>query len=81
MNDKKTFPLSLDFEGRRYNGEIEASEERGKNGAPIFFRITLDGKFFAYLCCGDFGWKERDDLPRPKGLIDAIGQYILDHYE
>ncbi|WP_431210066.1 hypothetical protein ACQ86N_28865 [Puia sp. P3] len=70
----------MDFEGKHYEGEITPSEEKGKNGMPIFFRVVLDGKFFAYLCCGDNGWKERDGEGQPKGLVGEIGGYIGEFY-
>lgn len=81
MNTDKTFPLNLDFKGRHYQGRITPSEEIGKNGMPVYFRITLNGEFFAYLCCADNGWMEKDGGDRPKALISAIGEYIKHFYE
>ena len=81
MNTDKAFPLNLNFEGRHYQGRITPSEEVGKSGMPVYFRITLNGEFFAYLCCADNGWMERDGGGRPKALVNAIGEYIKDFYE
>ena len=81
MDNEKSFRLSLDFEGQHYEGSVTPSEEKGAEGMPVFFRVTLGDTFFAYLCCGDYGWKERDGKGKPKGLIDAIGNYILEYYE
>jgi hypothetical protein len=81
MNTDNTFPLSLDFEGKHYHGRIIPSEELGKNGMPVYFRVTLDGEFFAYICCADTGWMEREGHNKPKALVNAIGAYIMDFYE
>ena len=81
MNTDNTFPLSLDFEGKHYQGKITPSEEKNKNGTPVYFRVTLDGEFFAYLCCSDNGWMEKEGNTRPKALVNAIGEYIKDFYE
>jgi hypothetical protein len=81
MSNDNSFPLSLDYEGKHYDGTITPSMEKSQKGTPIFFRVTLDGQLFAYLCCGDKGWKEKDSAGQPKGLITAIGNYIFDYYE
>ncbi|HEY4111421.1 hypothetical protein [Puia sp.] len=83
MNDEKTFPLTLDFAGQHYTGRITPSTETGKSGMPVYFRVTLGDKLFAYLCCGDNGWSEKDPsgADRPEGLVKAIGNYILEFYE
>lgn len=81
MNTKKTFPLSLDFQGQHYVGTITPSEDVGKNGMPVYFRVLLGDQFYAYLCCTDNGWKERDKEWHPTGLVQAIGDYITDFYE
>ena len=47
----------------------------------MYFRVILDGQFFAYLCCADNGWMERDGESRPPALIGAIGDYIRGFYE
>ena len=80
MDIEKSFGLSLDFEGKHYDGVVTPSEEKGVNGMPIFFRVVLGDQFFAYLCCGDKGWKERDGEEQPKGLVGAIGNYIVEYY-
>lgn len=80
MNTARAFPLSLDFEGRHFDGTIVPSEDVGINGMPVYFRITLGDTFFAYLCCSDHGWMERDKKGHPSGLIQAIGDYIVDYY-
>jgi hypothetical protein len=81
MNSQARFPLTLDFEGRHYRGSVTPSEETGKNGTPVYFRVMLDGQFFAYLCCADNGWMERNGESRPPALIGAIGDYIRGFYE
>ena len=81
MDDDNSFPLSLDYEGKHYHGTITPSLEKGKQGNPVFFRVTLGKQLFAYLCCGDNGWKEKDSIGQPDGLINAIGNYILEYYE
>jgi hypothetical protein len=81
MEKDQQFRLSLDFEGKHYEGEVTPSEEKGQNGMPVYFRVVLGGEFFAYLCCGDYGWRERDGEEYPQALVDAIGSYIIRHYE
>jgi len=81
MQKDKSFPLTLNYEGKHYQGSIMPSEEVGKNGVPVYFRVSLGDSLFAYLCCGDNGWKERDSTHAPSGLIKAIGDYITDFYE
>ena len=84
MKTDKRFPLTLDFEGRHYKGRITPSEQAGKNGLPVFYRVELDGRLFAYLCCADNGWQEKEPAEpgdKSKGLINAIGKYIKGFYE
>jgi hypothetical protein len=81
MNNEASFPLSLDFEDKHFSGEVTPSDEKGPNGMPVYFRVTLGGALFAYLCCGDSGWKERDGKDQPRELVNEIGKYILDYYE
>ena len=81
MNNDDAFPLSLDFEGKHYEGTIMPSVEKGPNGMPVYYRVTLGDELFAYLCCGDSGWSERDGSGQPGGLISAIGNYIVDYNE
>jgi hypothetical protein len=81
MDTANAFPLTLDFEGQHYTGTIIPSEEVGENKMPIYFRVMLGGTFYAYLCCGDHGWKLRDNEGHPPGLVQAIGNYIADFYE
>lgn len=81
MEKNNAFPLSLDFEGRHYKGEISPSEETGKNGMPVYFRVSIDGQLFAYLCCADKGWWDRDGSGKPDGLVNAIGDYITEYYQ
>jgi hypothetical protein len=81
MNNNDTFPLSLDFEGKHYEGTITPSAEKSPKGTPVYFRVTMGDQLFAYLCCGDNGWKEKDTTGQPKGLVTAIGNYIFEYYE
>jgi hypothetical protein len=81
MNVKNAFPLELDFEGHHYKGTIIPSEDTAPDGVPVYFRIMLGDKFYAYLCCGDNGWREREKEGHPPGLVQAIGDYIADYYE
>jgi hypothetical protein len=81
MITDKRFPLTLKFEGQHYKGRITPSEQAGKNGLPVYFRVELGGRLFAYLCCSDNGWQEKEPGDKPKGLINAIGEYIKDFYK
>jgi len=81
MDNNDSFKLSLDFEGQHYDGMVTPSEEIAENGMPVYFRVVLGDAFYAYLCCSDRGWRERDGDGKPKGLVNAIGDYIMDYYE
>jgi hypothetical protein len=81
MQTDKSFPLSLDFEGSHYEGVISPSEVHGRNGLPVYFRVMLGGKLYAYLCCSDYGWKKWDLEDKSTGLTQAIGAYIRAYYE
>jgi hypothetical protein len=81
MTNDQSFPLSLNFDGKQYDGTITPSGEKGSKGLPIFFRVTLGDQLFAYLCCGDNGWREKDGAAKPNELVSAIGKYIMEHYE
>jgi hypothetical protein len=81
MNTAASFPLSLDYEGKHYAGTITPSEDVAITGMPVYFRVKLGDDFFAYLCCSDHGWQERDKEGQHSGLIQAIGDYIADYYE
>jgi hypothetical protein len=80
METTGAFRLELDFEGRHYTGAILPSEEKDDKGFPVFFRVEIDGELFAYLCCGEAGWHNRENKAKDD-LIQAIGQYITDWYE
>jgi hypothetical protein len=81
MDTEKAFPLSLDFQGQHYTGTITPSKELGKNKMAIYYRVMLGNTFYAYLYCGDYGWKVRDKEGQPPALVQAIGDYIVDYYE
>jgi hypothetical protein len=81
MDTTKTFPLELDYDGNHYSGTILPSDELDAKGLPVFYRVELDGKLFAYICCGELGWQRRDEPQAQSGLINAIGNYILEWYE
>jgi hypothetical protein len=55
-----SFPFALDFEGVHYEGMITSSGDTDKNGVPVYFRVMIGTTFFAYLCCGEFGWGRKD---------------------
>ncbi len=80
LNKQRALPLSLLFEGEYYQGEIIPSAEIGKNGVPVYFRVTIGQEFFAYLCCGDTGWTTREQKGNSTGLIQAIAGYIRNFY-
>lgn len=81
MDTQKGFSLELDYEGLHYSGEVLPSEELDDNGFPIYFRVEIGGKLYAYICCGERGWRNRDEPHGHNGLINAIGNYIFDWYE
>ncbi len=81
MDNSHAFPLSLDFEDRHYRGKIIPSDEKDKDGLPVYFRVLIDNRFFAYLCCGAIGWGEKDSEKEPTDLIKAIGNYIEGFYK
>ena len=81
MDTEHSFPLSLDFEEKHYAGTITPSDEKSPNGVPVYFRVTLGDTLFAYICCSDNGWMDRDGHSNQKGLINAIGNYIAEYYE
>ena len=80
MAEVKDFILELDFEGNHYTGVITPSEELGNDGMPVYFRVEIGNELFAYLCCGDIGWHDRDGHGRPVDLVNAIGDYIKKYY-
>jgi hypothetical protein len=81
MENTGAFRLELDYEGRHYTGMILPSEEKDHKGFPVFFRVEIDDELYAYLCCGEAGWHNRENKEGEDGLINAIGQYITDWYE
>jgi hypothetical protein len=81
METTGAFRLELDFENKHYTGAILPSEEKDNKGFPVFFRVEIDGQLFAYLCCGEAGWHNRENSTQKDDLINAIGQYITYWYE
>lgn len=81
MDVDRSFRLSLDYAGQHFEGSVTPSEEKGPGGVPVYFRVMLGDDLFAYLCCSDNGWRQRDGGGKPKGLVDAIGAYIADYYK
>jgi hypothetical protein len=80
LNQNRTFPLSLTYEGESYEGVVTPSAATAKNGMPLYFKVMLENEFFAYLCCGDTGWTAREQNGNSTGLIQAIARYINNHY-
>jgi hypothetical protein len=82
MNEKASFPFSLDHEGAHYTGRVTPSADTDKNGMPVYFRVMIGNRVFAYLCCGEMGWgkKDKQDEKGDSGLIHAIGRDIQSHY-
>jgi len=81
MDKDNRFPFSLDYEGKQLKGTVTPSEEKNAEGRPVYFRVELNGQFFAYLCCAENGWYDREQGDRPKDLIGAIGELITQYYE
>jgi hypothetical protein len=81
MENTGAFRLELDFEGKHYTGMILPSEEKDNKDFPVFFRVEIDGELYAYLCCGEAGWYNRENKEGHGDLINAIGQYIAYWYE
>src|SRR5579871_4812820 len=79
LNKRRIIPLTLTYDGEHYEGDITPSAEIGKNGMPVYFRVTIANEFFAYLCCGDTGWTTREQKGNATGLIQAIAGYIRQH--
>ena len=80
LNKRRTFPFSLMYEGEFYEGVITPSAQTGKNGMPVYFRVSIGEKLFAYLCCGDTGWRAHEPKGNATGLIQAIIAYIREFY-
>ena len=81
MDKDHRFPFLLDFEGQRMRASVTPSDEKNDSGQPVYFRVELNGQFFAYLCCNEDGWYEKDSSGKPKTLVDAIGKAIHDYYD
>ena len=81
MENEKSFPFSVDFEGQHYKGMVTPSDEISNTGMPVYFRVTIGDQLFAYLCCGDHGWLDRDGSGQPEDLTQAIGNFIGEYYE
>jgi hypothetical protein len=81
MDNTGAFRLELDFDNKHYSGIILPSEEKDKKGFPVYFRVEINGRLYAYICCGETGWHNRDNKTGYDGLIDAIGKYIHEWYE
>jgi hypothetical protein len=81
MDNSEAFRLELDYDGRHYSGTVLPSEELDGKGFPVYFRVEIGGRLYAYICCGETGWHNRDTEKGHDGLINAIGEYIHDWYE
>jgi hypothetical protein len=81
MNTEASFPFSLDFEDHHYSGTITPSGDTDNNGVPVYFRVMIGNEFFAYLCCGEFGWGKKDnDDEGDTRLVQTIGEFIKAQY-
>jgi hypothetical protein len=80
LNKNRTFPFYLTYDGEYYQGVITPSAATAKNGMPLYFRVVLGDKFFAYVCCGDTGWSTHEQKGNSTGLIQAITRYIKNFY-
>jgi hypothetical protein len=81
MNEKASFPFSLDHEGTHYTGRVTPSADTDQNGMPVYFRVMIGNSVFAYLCCGEMGWGKKDNEEGDSGLVQAIGMDVKRHYE
>ena len=81
MDNNEAFQFSLNFDGEHYEGMITPSEEKGKDGTPVYFRVMIDKTLFAYLCCADNGWREKEGNSQSPELVNAIGEYIREYYK
>jgi hypothetical protein len=61
-------------------GFITPSEDLGKDGMPVYFRVVLGDELFAYLCCEDNGWTDRDETGKTRSLVNAIENYVTEYY-
>ena len=81
MNVNHSFPLEFSYDDQYYDAWVTPSAELASEGLPVFFRVMLNGDFFAYLCCGDNGWFQRDGEAAPVDLVSRIGEEIAGFYQ
>jgi len=77
MDTENSFKLSVDFEGRHFEGTVTPSVERGDYGVPIFFRFVLGDILFSYILPG---YRVEGERRRRKGARFAnlaINQVVL----
>lgn len=76
-----SFPLEFTDDDQFYDAWVTPSAELSPGGLPVFYRVMLNGDFFAYLCCWDNGWFQRDGEAASADLVSRIGERIAGYYQ
>lgn len=70
----KTFDISLEYDGIRYQGWVTPSEEQHPNGMPRSYHVVLNETMFGNLSKSDGKWVT--DQQRPAAMVELIGRQI-----
>ena len=73
------FPISFNYDGRQYQGQIKPLQTGIQYGKPTAFQV-----FFNNVYCGLVKRKGTDwetDSPKCAFMVNIIGDHIYDWYE
>ncbi len=77
--EKDIFDISFAHNGIQYNGWVNPSDKKNKDGVPVSFHVVLNGESFGYLSFNNNRWAINEH--RPSELVDAAGNEIAKKYQ
>jgi hypothetical protein len=81
MDQYTNFPIAFDFEGNRFTGKAVGIFEGDKDGVPRKFYIELHEPRVKFLIeYTEQGWRS-EWLKIKQGAVDAIGEFMILHFE
>ena len=72
------FDIRFSSDGVKYDGWVNPSEKKDKEGKPASYHVVLNGVSFGYLSFHDCKWSINEE--RPASLVEAAGREIEKHY-
>ena len=73
------FPISISYDGVRYDGEIRPLQTGIQHRIPTTFQVVLNHVYYGMVKRRGADWET--DSPKCAVLVETIGNHIYDWYE